>query len=181
MVHAVKHARGKNLGRVVPGHLLCTTSLSALVLLAAPSVAYAQDAARHWDANGQTLGSGGSGTWNTTTENWSESTDGISGPYHEWDNAALDNAIFGGTAGTVTVGTPVTVHNITFNVHNYTLTGGTLTLGGTTPTIGGAGNATISSAITSLSGLTKGGAGTLTLSGNNAFANGGRPTHFIYG
>ncbi|WP_160746776.1 autotransporter-associated beta strand repeat-containing protein [Croceibacterium soli] len=168
-----KHA-GRRGGMRTSARLLCGASLTA-VLMALPTAALAQDANRNWDANGTNSGNGGTGTWSTdpvpASQTWSPNTNGISGPYSVWDNSLLDNAIFGSTAGTVTLGTPITVHNITFNSHNYVLTGGTLTLGGTTPTIGGAGNATIASTINGLSGLTKTGTGTLTLTGNNTFAN----------
>src|SRR3546814_2463371 len=64
------------------------------------SPAQAQDADRNWDANGTAVGSGGTGTWNLGNLNWSPSGDGVSGPYiAPWNNTALDNAIFGGTAG----------------------------------------------------------------------------------
>ena len=43
------------------------------------------------------------------------------------ENDTIDNAIFGGTAGTVTVAVPVTVGNITFSSAGYVLNGGTLT------------------------------------------------------
>ncbi len=152
--------------------LLCGASLAA-VALAIPTAAQAQDANRNWDANGTAVGNGGTGTWNTTNSTWSPNTDGVSGPYGPWDNAQLDNAIFGGTAGTVTLGTPITVHNITFNTANYTLTGNTLTLAGTTPTITvNSGTSTIQSIIAGTAGLTKAGAGALTLSANNSFTGG---------
>src|SRR3546814_9155193 len=109
---------------------------------------------RFWDGNGTAWGSGGTGTWNLGNLNWRPKGDGVSGPYSTpWSNAALDNAIFAGTAGTVTLGVPITVHDLTFNVHNYTLTGSTLTLGGTAPTVRGAGNSTIASALAGTSGL----------------------------
>ena len=160
-------------GKVSAMQLLCGTSLSALMLLAIPTAAQAQDANRNWDANGTTVGSGGTGTWNTTNSTWSPNTDGVSGPYGPWDNVQIDNAIFGGTAGTVTLGTPITVHNITFNTANYTLTGNTLTLAGTTPTITvNSGTSSINSIIAGTAGLRKAGAGGLTLGGNNSFTGG---------
>jgi len=141
------------------------------MLLAVASPAQAED--RHWDANGTSVGTGGTGVWNLGNLNWSPSGDGVSGPYiAPWDNAALDNAIFGGTAGTVTLGAPITVHNLTFNVGGYVLTGGTLTLAGVNPTISTIGTNTgaiINSIIAGSSGLTKAGAGALTLNGANTF------------
>ncbi len=103
-------------------------------------------------------GNGGNGTWSTATD-WNPNT---------W--VAGNVAIFGGTAGTVTVGTQ-TASGLTFNVGGYTLQSGTLTLntgsvittsGGTTTFasslfLGGAGGVA----------LTKTGAGTLALSTSN--------------
>lgn len=154
--------------------LLCSACIPALALLAFSTAAHAQDANRNWDANSTTPGNGGSGTWNTSSLNWSPNADGTSGPYATpWDNAQLDNAIFGGTVGTVTLGTPITVHNITFNANGYTLTGNTLTLAGTTPTISvSSGTSTISSVLAGTNGLTKAGAGTLFLNGVNTFSGG---------
>jgi fibronectin-binding autotransporter adhesin len=150
-------------------NLLCGASfLAGMVVLGAAPAAHAAD--RHWDANGTGVGTGGIGTWDLTNLNWSPSGDGVSGPYNApWNNTTLDNAIFGGTAGTVTLGAPITVHNLTFNTASYTLTGSTLTLAGATPTITNSGTTTINSVIAGLSGLTKAGAGTLTLYGANTF------------
>ncbi|WP_413626380.1 autotransporter-associated beta strand repeat-containing protein [Luteibacter sp. Lutesp34] len=143
--------------------------LAALVALNAPT--YAVD--RYWDVNGTSIGTGGAGTWNTTSPFWSPNNDGVSGPFSAWNNAALYDAYFGGTAGTVTLGEPITVHNITFQTNGYSLAGGSLTLGGTTPTLSvTSGNATIGSSISSASALTKIGAGGLTLNGSGSFGGG---------
>ncbi|EPJ86104.1 autotransporter-associated beta strand repeat-containing protein [Pseudomonas sp. CFII68] len=131
-----------------------------------------QAADRYWDTNGTTLGSGGTGTWSLSGAFWSPNNDGVSGPYSAWNNAALDDAFFGGTAGTVTLGTPITVHNLTFQSTGYTLNGSTLTLGGITPTITVTGASTIGSILAGSAGLTKAGAGTLSLNGANTFSGG---------
>ncbi|NII55029.1 autotransporter-associated beta strand repeat-containing protein [Luteibacter sp. SG786] len=141
--------------------------LAALAAMYAPG-ALAVD--RYWDVNGGSAGSGGTGTWNTVSPYWNAAGDGVAGPFFAWNNAGLDNAVFAGTAGTVTLGAPVTANALTFNTVGYTLTGGTLTLAGTTPTITGAG--AISSVIAGTAGLTKAGTGTLTLSGANTFSGG---------
>ncbi|MBB4633681.1 beta strand repeat-containing protein [Sphingosinicella soli] len=153
----------------VSRRLLSGSSLAALALLALAAPAHAED--RNWDANGTAIGTGGTGTWNLDNLNWSPSADGVSGPYSlPWSNAALDNAIFGGTAGTVTLGAPIVVHNLTFNAAGFTLTGSTLTLSGLSPTIAtNSGNTTINSVIAGSSGLTKAGAGGLILNGTNSF------------
>ncbi|USI76494.1 autotransporter-associated beta strand repeat-containing protein [Sphingopyxis sp. USTB-05] len=148
--------------------LLCGASLAA-VLACAPVAAHAED--RYWDANGTAVGSGGTGTWNLANLNWSPNGDGVSGPFVEpWVNGDLDNAIFGSTAGTVTVGAPVTVGNITFSSAGYVLNGGTITLGSAGSTITATtGNTTINSALAGANGLIKAGGGGLVLGGVNSF------------
>ncbi|WPN36583.1 autotransporter-associated beta strand repeat-containing protein [Pseudomonas sp. P8_139] len=131
-----------------------------------------QAADRYWDTNGTALGSGGTGTWNLSSAFWSPNSDGVSGPYSAWNNATLDDAFFGGTAGTITLGTPITVHNLTFLTTGYTLNGSTLTLGGITPTITVTGAASINSILAGSAGLIKAGAGTLNLNGANIFSGG---------
>ena len=140
----------------------CDISFSAFALLAVSSAANAQTNLT-WDVNGAGGGTGGAGTWNTTAPIWFNGA-----VFVPWSNGGFDNAIFGGTAGTVTVGGTINVHNITFNTPNYTLTGGTLNLGGTTPTISGTG--TINSVLAGAAGITTGGGvNTLTFSGANTF------------
>ena len=135
-------------------------------LYAAPTFA----ADKYWDVNGGTAGSGGKGTWDTSLAYWNAANDGVAGPFTVWNNATIDNAIFAGTAGTVTLASPITVNNLTFNVAGYTLSGSTLTLAGTTPTING--SATIGSVIAGTAGLIKGATGTLVLTGANTFSGG---------
>jgi autotransporter-associated beta strand protein len=74
----------------------------------------------------------------------------------------------------VTLGVAITAHNLTFNTSGYIVTGNTLTLGGASPTIDvlSGTSATISSVIAGTAGLTKGGLGTLTLSGTNTYTGG---------
>src|SRR5690349_15347212 len=54
----------------------------------------------YWDTNGATAGLGGSGTWDTTTANWTTDPTGASAT-QAWTAGA--DAVFDGTAGTVTV------------------------------------------------------------------------------
>ena len=95
--------------------------------------------------------------WDTTSLIWFNGS-----TFQAWNNAAFDNGVFGGTVGTVTVGTPINVHNLTFSANGYSVVGSTLTLGGVTPTVTtNAGvTATIGSAVSGSAGLTKAGTGT---------------------
>lgn len=172
MTVANQPARSVRNGTSLSRRLLCGASLAAVLACGMPGIAQAED--RHWDANITAVGSGGTGTWDLSSVNWSPNGDGVSGPYvRPWENDPVDNAIFGGTAGTVTVAVPVTVGNITFNSAGYVLNGGTLTLGGTAPTIAtNSGNTAINSAIAGSSGLIKAGGGGLILNGVNSFTGG---------
>ncbi|MBZ9873246.1 autotransporter-associated beta strand repeat-containing protein, partial [Mesorhizobium sp. BR1-1-9] len=157
-------------------------AVAAIALLMGLATGPAGAADLYWDADGSGVQIGGPGTWNTTTPAlWNSSGNPAVGPFSTWNNAAGDNAIFEGSAGTVNLAGPITAHNLTFNVDGYTLTGGTLTLTGTTPTISiGSGStapftpftATINSAIAGSAGLTKAGTGALTLGGANTFSGG---------
>jgi hypothetical protein len=94
--------------------------------IAAICIAQLADAGTlEWAGSTTGLESGSSDTWDTnTTANW-------------WDGASLvnwpapggtdDDAVFGGTAGAVTIAAGgVTARDVTFNASGYTLTGGTL-------------------------------------------------------
>ncbi|MEX1180228.1 MAG: autotransporter-associated beta strand repeat-containing protein, partial [Cucumibacter sp.] len=120
-----------------------------------------------WDANGAAAGAGGAGTWNTTTALW---FNGAS--FQAWSNPALDDAVFAGTAGTVTLGGAVTAHGLTFDTTGYVVTGNTLTLGGVSPTISvvSGGSATVSSIVAGTAGLTTAGPGTLILTGASTYS-----------
>ncbi|TPI64393.1 hypothetical protein FJ417_01810, partial [Mesorhizobium sp. B3-1-7] len=160
------------------GFFACATHgvlgrLPALALLTGLATTAAPAANLYWDVNNTSLNRGGTGIWNLTDSVWSASNDGVSGPYNAWNNGALDDAFFGGTAGIVTLGAPTTVHSMTFEVNGYSVTGGTLTLGGVDPTLTvTTGGSTIASTINGTGRVIKAGGGTLTLSGNNSF-NGG--------
>jgi fibronectin-binding autotransporter adhesin len=148
---------------------------AALLIGLAASPAFAAD--RYWDPNRNDSGWGGSGIWNTSNLFWSPNSDGTSGPYNaSWNNVALDDAIFGSTAGTITLGSPITVHTMTFQTSGWTLNDNTLTLAGTTPTIRIVGNdhwVRINSAVAGTAGLRLAGAGDLYLNNiNNSFSGG---------
>ena len=100
---------------------------------------------------------------------------GSGGPYDQlW--ASGNDAIFEGTAGTITIGAGgATAHNLSFaTVSGYLITGSTLTLNGTTPTItnGPGVTTTISSFIAGTAGLTVEGAGTLQIFGGSNLHSG---------
>ena len=119
-----------------------------------------------WSADGVTPGGGGTGTWNTSTARWFNGT-----TFQNWSNAALDDAVFGGAAGTVNLGSAITAHGLIVDVTGYIVTGNTLTLGGVTPTISivPGGSVTIDSTIAGTAGLTGTGGGTLILTRNNNY------------
>lgn len=101
--------------------------VSMLAALAMPGRSTAASSLT-WDADGTAGGStGGTGTWSTSTALWNKS-----GTMVSWVNANSDIAIFGGTAGTITLGEAITAGGLTFNTDGYTLVGNgsTLTLGG---------------------------------------------------
>ena len=125
----------------------------------------------NWDANGTLPVNGndtvtpGNNVWDTTNLRWHNGAS-----YQAWNNAALSDAVFAGTAGTVTLGVPITAHNLTFSSNNYVLAGSTLTLGGVNPTITvNTTTSTINSIIGGTSGLIKSGTGTLVLSAANTY------------
>lgn len=116
----------------------------------------------------------GTTSWNGSNAVWNSGSS-----LTAWPGLNTDTAVFGGgtagtgagTAGTVTVGAVLT-NGITFNTPNagsYTLSGGTITLDGASPTITvNSSTAAISSVLAGTVGMTKSGAGTLTLSGSSA-------------
>lgn len=156
------------------------TKRRPLLLLASASLAmiHAHAADVTWDTSPGTVGGGdsaiigGTGTWDTANGNWTTDA-GVNNI--AWNNSNNDTAVFGGTAGTVTIDTldnlGVTVGGLTFNTSNYILagaTGETLTFGAAGD-IANSGTATISAVIAGSSTITKTGAGTLNLTAINTF------------
>lgn len=132
----------------------------------------------HWDADGESsAATGGSGTWSTTTTNrtWrgeQASTPGGGLPTY-WVSSPYDDAVFAGTAGTVTVSGPVTANDLSFQTSGYVVTGTALTLAGSAPQIAvTAGQADVQAPIGGTAGLNKTGTGNLLLSGANTYAGG---------
>ncbi|MCX6880090.1 MAG: autotransporter-associated beta strand repeat-containing protein, partial [Verrucomicrobia bacterium] len=119
----------------------------------------------HIAGNGNGASQGGSGTWDTTIQNWDLGTDY---PHVAWYNPNNDTAVFGGTTGTITLGTNITAGGLTFTAA-YTLTGGSVTFGAP-GTISNAANVTIASVLAGTQPITKSGTGTLTLTASNTFS-----------
>lgn len=150
--------------RFVP---LCPIVASLYLVLPARAASY------FWDGTSSTADAdGGNGTWDTTTTNWD--TLATAGADIAWPASGTDNdAVFGGTAGTVTIATGgVTANDLTFSTTGYTIGGAGLTLNGTLPVINVTGTATINSSITTAvaGGFSKTGTGNLILGAANSFA-----------
>ena len=139
--------------------------LVALAAMVAGAPAHA--AILYWSGNGSSQG--GNGTWDTTNARFGTVA---GGPYTTtWNNTtnAADTALFGGSTATATLGTNITVRQITFNNAStvakdagnlYSLTAGsgnnlTVSAGGTPRGTGG----TISAPIVGTGGLVLSNAG----------------------
>ena len=134
------------------------------------SLAYSSGvSALYWDTNGATAGIGGSGTWDTTTSNW---TTTAAGDIATTTFTSANPVTFGGTAGTVTVDAGGVTANggIQFDTDGYVVSGGTLTLGTANVTTAHASGTTIiNSVVAGGVGIQKLGPGTLALGGANTF------------
>src|SRR5262249_54002705 len=128
----------------------------------------------YWDINGSAPGLGGTGTWNTTTTNFNDST-GTGTPV-VYNPAKL--TVFAGTApgGTVTIVSGGITENggLEFDTDGYVIQGTTpsdaLTLG-TKPTIDvttATDTVTMNAKLSGSNGLTKLGPGTLVLAATNS-------------
>jgi fibronectin-binding autotransporter adhesin len=117
-----------------------------------------------WDADPLVSGAQGrTGAWNTTGNGFWNGAANVA-----WDNARNDVAIFGASGGTVTVDS-VTASALRFDTAGYTLTGGTIALTGSGQVTANQ-DAAVNSTVVSAGGLTKRGAATLTLSGDNTYS-----------
>ena len=109
-----------------------------------------------------------SGTWGTSPQ-WSNTSG--SGYTQAW--IASSNAVFEGSAGTVTVSGNQSAASLQFTTDGYLLTGGSVTLtasGGSITT--GPARDEIDSVLAGTVGLTTYGGGTLVLGGNNTYSGG---------
>jgi len=167
---------------------LLATSVSILTGSLAHSANITWDITPGIVGGGDSAITGGTGTWNLTSGDWS-----IDGGVTDfaWSNLtnALDTAVFGGTAGTVTVSGPINLGGMTFSLAGYTVTGSSLNFGASpgvidTSATGTGGITTVSSALTGTAGLilnangdlSAGGGGSgglLQISGTNTGLSGG--------
>ena len=127
--------------------------------------------AMYWDNDGVAPGSyiatgagiGGTGAWNASAKKWYSG-----GAEVPWVNG--NDAVFWGTAGTVTLAAGQSVNSLAFKTNGYSLTGSTLTLAGSSIAVDASVGATISSVLAGSAGLVKNGTGSLVLSSANTYA-----------
>ena len=94
-------------------------SLRFLLFVLPMAAVPASAASLVWDADGVSGAPvGGSGVWNTSSALWDDG-----GTMTAWNNATPDSALFGGTAGTVTLAAPIIADTIAFNTAGYALLG----------------------------------------------------------
>jgi len=163
--------------------------LAMAIAAAAGTLGLARQAAAgvyYFDTNGTASGFGStSSNWDaSTTPDWTTDSTGVATPT-AYTTTTSDTVYFGtdvtaygyantGSA-TVTVSNTQNVGNVYFGAQSgaITLSGGTLAFGATAGTLTTNNTAdTISSILTGTAGLTKAGAGTLTLSGANTYTGG---------
>jgi autotransporter-associated beta strand protein len=154
--------------------------LVAAALLPAFCFTQARAADVYWDINGTTAGSGGatpSGSWDSTTQNWSTSSAG-SVATQAWNPAGTDVAVFSAGsdatgAYTVTIDSQ-TASGLRDEDGDVTLSGGTLTLktGSSINVLSGRTLTVQDTTLTNSSGetISKDGTGTLVLNGGNTLA-----------
>ena len=125
-----------------------------------------------WDPNDSTSGpQGGSGTWNASRTSWWNGTNNIS-------HASTNDAQFGGTAGTVTLGASLAINSLIFEVTSYVIDTSSRTLTVTDGVDGSVdwakrGNGTISASGSGhFSGTARIQEGTLQLNSSNALGQG---------
>lgn len=96
---------------------------SAIAALLVGGVSSIHAASLYWDGTSTTADAdGGNGTWNTSNTNWDTLL--RAGADTVWVNANLYTAVFGGTAGTATLGEAITTGGLRFNTNNYTVAAG---------------------------------------------------------
>lgn len=147
------------------------TQIALGVLLTIGINAQSLAAVLYWDGDGTGNVGGGSGSWSQTDSRWSTTASGAT--YQPWNNTNLDDAWLANTAGTITLGEPITVRSLTVRTDGYVINGYSLTLAGgtgvidvgTTTSVG----LTVNSVITGSVGLTKRGSGNLLLTAASTY------------
>jgi autotransporter-associated beta strand protein len=127
----------------------------------------------YWDNDGVAAGNntstgagmGGSGNWDNASSKWfNGSSNGAWVPNNP--------AVFWGTAGTVTLGSPQFASSLSFKTDGYTISDSTLTLSGSSITVDAGLTASIGSTVAGTAGLVKNGPGTLNLTSANTYSGG---------
>lgn len=118
-----------------PSKLLRSLLLAAGSSLLAVSSASAQTTYT-WDIDAAAGVTGGTGAWNTTNTLWTTDAGATNTSWVNAGAAPFNNAIFGGTTGTVTLGEAISIRNLNFTntAGAYTITGSTLNFTGGTIT-----------------------------------------------
>jgi fibronectin-binding autotransporter adhesin len=168
----------------------------ALLAAVVGAASFTHAATLTWDpSHTPAAPSGGAGTWDLTDSYWSTGTGDIA--WTDVSTAGTDLAVFGATAGAVSLNTNLSALGLQFTTTGYTISGtGVLTLGsggvnastltsGTTTiannmtlvatgiwTDGSGATVLASGILTGPGGITKTGAGQLTLSGANSYSGG---------
>ena len=139
----------------------------------APFVGAAAPALVYWDGDSNSAnnnpttgaGTGGSGTWNNSNPTWYNGSSN-----NAW--TAGKDAIFWGTAGSVTLAAPQSANSIAFLTDGYTLTGSTLTMSGAAIMADTGVTANIGSVVAGTLGIIKNGSGTVNLTAVNTYGGG---------
>jgi fibronectin-binding autotransporter adhesin len=126
----------------------------------------------YWDSDATSAASrittgaglGGSGAWDASAARWYNGSANV-----PWVNGS--DAVFWGTAGTVTLSAAQSVNSLVFK-SGYLITASTLTLAGPSITVDAGVTATLKSAIAGSLGLIKNGPGTLALAAVNSYSGG---------
>jgi autotransporter-associated beta strand protein len=130
---------------------------------------------QHWDGSNfaaNNVVDGGSGTWDNSLTNWTKQDGSFNGT---WSSL---NAVFSGTAGTVTLGDNISFNSLRFQTDGYVINADgsdlfTLSPTGTDYVLVESGvTATINARITGDGGLVKLNPGTLILTGANSYTGG---------
>ncbi len=115
-------------------HIAAAATLVAFAMMGAVPITSAATETAYWDGNDTDANAnGGDGTWGGATTNWDDAATGGSDIAWDGDASGDDTAVFGGTAGTVTVSGPIDLNTLSFSnlssTNKYTIDGGTLNFG----------------------------------------------------